>query len=105
MRNLGGFNVTDWVIQSLLTTAMGLIIAIIAYFLKTFKTQLDKNDEQLQSEVDALTVDLQKYKLEASDKFVQKDDFIRATAQTDRKLDRIYDELMKMNKGSTEAKQ
>lgn len=94
----------DWLIQSIFGTTTALIIAIISYFLKTFKAQLDENDKQLQSEVDALTVDLQKYKLEVADKFVQKDDFIRATAQTDRKLDRIYDELMKMNKQNTEAK-
>lgn len=94
----------DWLIQSIFGTTMGLIIAIISYFLKTFKTQLDENDKQLQSEVDAIAVDLQKYKLEVADKFVQKDDFIRATAQTDRKLDRIYDELMKMNKTRSEEK-
>lgn len=84
----------EWVIQF----GLGLLIAIIAYFLKSFKTQLEKNDEKLQKELDETKVELNKYKLDAAERFVQKDDFIRATAVTDRKLDRIYEELMKINK-------
>ncbi|MFO1444085.1 hypothetical protein KDN24_12905 [Bacillus sp. Bva_UNVM-123] len=84
----------EWIVQLVL----GAMIGIISFFLKSFKTQLDKNDEQLQIQVEAVKADLGKYKLEATERFVQKDDFIRATAVTDRKLDKIYDELMKLNK-------
>jgi len=86
--------VTEWIVQLVL----GAMIGIISFFLKSFKTQLDKNDEQLQIQVEAVKADLNKYKLDAAERFVQKDDFIRATAVTDRKLDKIYDELMKLNK-------
>lgn len=87
----------DLIIQSALAATIG----IISFFLKTFKTQLDKNDEQLQMQVEAVRADLNKYKLDATERFVSKDDFIRATSMTDRKLDRIYDELMKLNKGNS----
>lgn len=95
----------EWIIQTGIVTVIG----IISYFLKSFRTDLDKKDAQLeqdtkelQQQMDQVQDELNQYKLDAADKFVQKDDFIRATAQTDRKLDRIYDELMKMNK--TEVK-
>lgn len=91
---------TDWIVQLVL----GAMIGIISFFLKSFKTQLDKNDEQLQSQVEAAKSDLHKFKLEAAERFVQKDDFIRAAAVTDRKLDKIYDELIKLNKTRMGAK-
>lgn len=98
----------EWIIQTIIVTVIG----IISYFLKSYKTdltqkdlQLKEEDEKLQKQIDQVEMDLNKYKLEAANKFVQKDDFIRASAQTDRKLDRIYDELMKMNKGNVEGKQ
>lgn len=90
----------DWIVQ----LAFGLMLGAISYFLKSFKMQLDKNDEQQQAQVESIKTDLNQYKLEAAERFVQKDDFIRATAVTDRKLDRIYDELMKLNKRNTEDK-
>lgn len=98
----------EWIIQTGIVTVIG----IISYFLKSYKTDLDKKDAQLEQDakelkqqMDQVQDELNQYKLDATDKFVQKDDFIRATAVTDRKLDRIYDELMKMNKQmNTEAK-
>lgn len=102
----------EWVIQTGIVTVIGIIIGIISYFLKSFKADLDKKDAQLeqgskelQQQIDDMQDEFHQYKLDAADKFVQKDDFIRATAVTDRKLDRIYDELMKMNKQmNTEVK-
>ncbi|MED3799965.1 MULTISPECIES: hypothetical protein [Lysinibacillus] len=88
----------EWIIQTAILTGIG----IIGYFLKSFKTDLSQNDTELKQQIDDVEARFNNYKLEVADKYVQKDDFIRATAQTDRKLDRIYDELMKMNK--TEAK-
>jgi len=88
----------EWIIQTAILTGIG----IIGYFLKSFKTDLAQNDTELKQQIDDVEARFNNYKLEVADKYVQKDDFIRATAQTDRKLDRIYDELMKMNK--TEAK-
>ncbi|MED4377969.1 hypothetical protein P9274_20135 [Schinkia azotoformans] len=90
----------DWIVQ----LVFGLLIGIISYFLKSFKSQLDKNDEQQHSQIELVKADLNQYKLEAAERFVQKDDFIRATAVTDRKLDRIYDELMRINKRNVEDK-
>ncbi len=89
----------EWIIQTAILTGIG----IIGFFLKSFKTDLTQNDAELKQQIDNVEAKFNDYKLEVADKYVQKDDFIRATAQTDRKLDRIYDELMKMNK--TEVKQ
>lgn len=89
----------EWIIQTAILTGIG----IIGFFLKSFKTDLAQNDAELKQQIDNVEAKFNDYKLKVADKYVQKDDFIRATAQTDRKLDRIYDELMKMNK--TEVKQ
>lgn len=84
----------DWVPQLIIT----LLLAVIAYFLKSYKTQQDKRNESTQFQIDSLNKDLQDYKLKAADHFVLKDDFVRATASTDRKLDKIYDEIIKLSK-------
>lgn len=89
----------EWFIQTAILTGIG----IIGYFLKSFKVDLAQNDAELKQQIDDVEAKFNNYKLEVADKYVQKDDFIRATAQTDRKLDRIYEELLKMNK--TEVKQ
>lgn len=97
----------EWIVQTIIVTVIG----IIAYFLKSYKTdltqknvQLEQDNEKLQIQINQVENDLSKYKLEVANNFVQKDDFIRASAQTDRKLDKIYDELIKISKNA-EAKQ
>lgn len=91
----------DWIVQLALTTVVG----IIAYFLKTYKTHQEKRDDDQQNQIDRINRELQSFKLEAADRYVHKDDFIRATAQTDRKLDRIYDEIIKLTSSKhTEGK-
>ncbi|KYG90368.1 hypothetical protein A0U40_18430 [[Bacillus] sp. KCTC 13219] len=89
----------EWIIQTAILTGIG----IIAYFLKSFKADLAQNDAELKQQIDNVESKLADYKLEVADKYVQKDDFIRATSQIDRKLDRIYEELLKKNK--TEVQQ
>ena len=83
----------DWIIQLVLSGMIGIIV----YFLKSNKAQADKRSENQQNEINMLSHDLQNYKLDSLDRFVLKDDFIRATAQTDRKLDKIYDEILKLS--------
>lgn len=91
----------DWIVQLALTTVMG----IIAYFLKSHKTQQEKLNNDQQEQIKRIDRELQSFKLEAADRYVHKDDFIRATAQTDRKLDRIYDEIIKLTSNkNTEGK-
>ncbi|WP_379395818.1 hypothetical protein [Paenibacillus lentus] len=89
----GELEVPDWLVQ----LAFGTVIGIITFFLKSYKTQQEKRDDDQQEQIDKLNKELQEYKLEAADRYVHKDDFIRATTQTDRKLDKIYDELMKLS--------
>lgn len=76
-------------------------IAVIAYFLRDFKNRQEESNEHLQKQISEMKEDLGAYKLKAADRFVLKDDFVRATALTDRKLDKIYDEIMKLSKMKT----
>lgn len=79
----------DWMIQA----ALGLVITIIGFFLKGFKSDVDAQ----KIKVESLNEDFYKYKLMVSEHYVSKEDFIRAMATTDRKLDKIYDEILKIN--------
>lgn len=107
----------EYIIQFLLAAAIGTI----AYFLRDYKTRQDKKDEELQQQIESVKIrqdekdkevqeqiesvktDLSKYKLEALDKFNTKDDFVRYSAISDRKLDKIYDEIIKLSKKKTEV--
>lgn len=86
----------------LIELGFGLLIGAISYFLKDFKAKLDKADEILQKQIDSVKDDLHQFQLEVSDRFVLKDDFVRASAITDRKLDKIYDEVIKLSKKKSE---
>ncbi|WP_040676908.1 hypothetical protein [Paenibacillus sanguinis] len=85
----------DWLVQFALATLIG----IIGFFLKSHKAQQDKMNEILQAQIDKTEAEFQAFRLLAADQYVHKDDFIRATAQTDRKLDKIYDEIIKLSGG------
>lgn len=93
----------EWLDRLLWYVVTGMV-GVIAYFLKSNKTQQDKQVDALQEQVDQLQRELQQFKLESADKFVLKDDFVRATALTDRKLDRIYDEIIKLSRTTEAAK-
>lgn len=104
----------EYIIQFLLATAIGTI----AYFLRDYKAMQHKKDEELQKQIDLIKTDLvavipqvsspimeqiesikkdlSSYKLEAAEKFASKDEFIRASSRTDRKLDSIHNDLMKL---------
>ncbi|MCQ4363155.1 hypothetical protein KQR54_18825 [Mycobacterium gordonae] len=89
----------EWIIQ----LALGIMIAAIAYFLKRYDSQQTKRSDDQQDQITALNRELQQFKLEAADRYVHKDDFIRAMSTTDRKLDKIYDEILKINQGRGSA--
>lgn len=86
----------------LIELGFGLLIGAISYFLKDFKIKLDRADEVLQDQIDELKDNLHQFQLEVADRFVLKDDFVRASAITDRKLDKIYDEIIKLSKKNSE---
>lgn len=96
----GGNEVPEWIYQ----LGLGTLIGIVAYFLKSYKTEQGEFNNEQKNEIDRIDKELQAYKLEAADRYVHKDDFIRATTQTDRKLDKIYDELMKLTSNNAGGK-
>lgn len=80
-----------------LTTLVGLV----GYYFKKNSDRQDKADESLNFKIDNVEKNLSDYKLEAEKTFVSKDEFIRSVSNIDKKLDKIYDEMMKMNACNT----
>ena len=85
----------DWLVQFALATLIG----VIGFFLKSHKSQQDRVNEILQAQNNKTEADFQAFRLLVAEQYVHKDEFIRATAQTDRKLDKIYDEIIKLSGG------
>lgn len=83
----------NWIVELVLVTFLGLM----AWFLKRHIAQQDTSNKKQEEQIDILKKDLQEYKLQAAEKYVSKDEFIRATSHTQRKLDQIYDEIIKLN--------
>lgn len=95
----------NWGIQS----AVMLGIGAIGYFLKENSKKIDeridqnelkieKMDEKIDGKVNALEEKLSNLKEELPEKYVLRDDFIRATSNIDQKLDKIYD-MISIKKG------
>lgn len=90
-----------WIIQ---VVAYG----IICFLLKRELNQFDQRDKRLQERIDevekkasadtkALAEKMDNFIQEAPFKYTQRDDFIRAVAGFDAKLDKILDQLTKRN--------
>lgn len=75
--------------------AITSLLGIASYYFKKNSDRLDKEDERLHIKIDNVEKSLNEYKLEAEKNFVNKDEFIRATSNIDKKLDKIYDEIIK----------
>lgn len=75
--------------------AITSLLGVASYYFKKNSDRLDKEDEKLHSKIDDVEKSLNEYKLEAEKNFVSKDEFIRSTSNIDKKLDKIYDEIIK----------
>ena len=85
-----------WIFQLVITVVTG----IIAYFLKETKKNSDEKLCENKSAIHDTKVNLEEFKKEFQDfkselpmVYVLRDDFIRAMATVEKKLDKIYDFL------------
>jgi len=97
----------------LLQTAVVLCLGIIGYFLKDLKKSFEQKISNIELKIDAsekrmsqendkmekrleeLQKNFNDYKDYVSEKYTLKDDFIRAVSTIDKKLDKIYDVVVK----------
>lgn len=102
----------DWIYKFVITCAVGSI----AYFLKDIKKNTEDKIMQLQKDnkefkidvgtsnkentekIDQLKEDLGSYKEEVSCEYVRKTDYYQTHGEISKKIDKIYDILMDMNK-------
>lgn len=82
-------------LEQIAMLAISSVVGIASYYFKKNSDRLDKADEQLNTKIESVEKELSEYKLEAERSFVSKDEFIRSISNIDKKLDKIYDEVMK----------
>ncbi|WP_427340620.1 hypothetical protein [Caloranaerobacter sp. DY30410] len=90
-----------WIMQTLMMLGIGTI----AYFVKDLKKSIESKIEDNQTriklnadKIEELEKSFNDYKAKVPLLYVQKDDFIRAVSNLDKKLDKIYDVIVQ--KGS-----
>lgn len=99
----------NWLMQ----TAIMICIGIIGYFLKDLKKSFEQKisniefkidvsekrmaqeNEKMEKRIAELQKNFNDYKDYVSEKYTLKDDFIRAISSVDKKLDKIYDVVVK----------
>jgi len=86
-----------WIIQTV--TMLG--IGALGYFIKDLKKSIEGRIEQNTKSIDANTEKIDNleekfnnYKETVAMRYVQKDEFIRAITNMDKKLDKIYDRVV-----------
>ncbi len=81
----------SWLIQS----GVLLGVAALAYFVKDLKKSIIKDIDDNSKKIGGLEKEFNNYKETIAMRYVQKDEFIRAVTNMDRKLDKIYDQIAK----------
>ncbi|MCM0757362.1 hypothetical protein M7775_02110 [Sporomusa sphaeroides DSM 2875] len=77
-----------------LTTACGAV----AYFLKDIRTDIREKDKQQDTAIAKVAEDLATFKAQLPANYVMRDDFLRAIANQDYKLDVLAKEVGEVNK-------
>jgi chromosome segregation ATPase len=84
----------SWVLQ----TATMIGIGIIGYFLKTTMNKLEDDIKNNEDRVEKLEKEMNNLKSDLPFIYVTREDFIRAMNNVDKKLDKIYDGMVKGGK-------
>lgn len=82
-----GNSMVTWTIQTVIMVGIG----VIGYFIKSTNGKADERMKENEGKIEALEEKFNNFKEEIPQKYVSKDDFIRAISSIDVKLDKIYD--------------
>lgn len=89
----------------LLPTVASVIVGVIGFLMRRSIAEMDKkiddmgkkldqSNERLEQSLDGLRKEFYSYKDKAAEEFVRKTDFILATSDLGKKLDKVYDILL-----------
>lgn len=99
------------IITALLMLAITIVVGIIGFFLRRTIGEVDKNTSDIEEiknnyvkkeELNAFREDLRRLSEnvdDIKDNYIKKDDFVRAMADTNSRLQKIYDFLLDINGG------
>ncbi|TEB09155.1 hypothetical protein [Pelotomaculum propionicicum] len=81
----------SWVLQGIYTAALGLI----AYLVRDLKNSIENKVKKNTSDIESLQKELGDLKADLPFVYVMREDFVRAMANVEVKLDKIYDYITK----------
>lgn len=83
------------------TILFGLLCAalgVIGYFLKDIRQEIKAKGQEQDKKIEAIRDDMTTLKESLPQKYVLRDDFVRAIAGLDNKIDSMFKEVSEMNK-------
>lgn len=78
-------------------TVVVTLLGVIGYFLRDIRSDIKDNLKAQDKKIEKIAVDLADFKAQLPMKYVLRDDFLRAIANQDYKLDMLGKELGKVN--------
>lgn len=82
----------------ILMTVLSTAIGIIAFFIKDIRNTLSEDQRRQDEAIDSVRQDLNELKSELPREYVMRDDFIRAMASLDHKIDRMAREIKEISR-------
>ncbi|MCL2462028.1 MAG: hypothetical protein FWF44_05130 [Defluviitaleaceae bacterium] len=82
-----------YILGLIVTGAVGLL----GWYFKRHQDHLDDVDKSQQDQINTMKAALYEYEIKAQEHFVTRDEFIRAISNQDKKLDKIYDEVLRLS--------
>jgi chromosome segregation ATPase len=86
--------IAKYIIAGLASAAIGVIGYLLKDIRSTLKERLDDHDDDIENIKD----DISKFKERLPQQYVLRDDFLRAIANLDNKVDNIFTEMSEINK-------
>lgn len=84
---------------TILLALLSAATSVIWYFVKDIRAQLGQQQQRQDERIEQLGRDLSEFKASLPHVYVLRDDFVRAVASIDLKIDRLAREVSEMNKG------
>jgi hypothetical protein len=75
------------------------VVSMVMYFLKDLKASFERAQKTQDDRIDSLNTNLSDLKARLPIDYVLRDDYVRAVAALDLKIDRMFRELTRLSKG------
>lgn len=82
----------------ILTSILSMFLGVVTYLLKDIRSDSKLKQKEQDIEIEKIKEDFSDFKEVLPQKYVLRDDFLRAIANLDNKVDKVGNEIAEMNK-------